>query len=202
MLVLGFALTCLDTRFWFRYEVGDEAAKLSQWFYFKLYLNGRAIVSWGMNTKAKRTGEIMKALFEPGEEWNYEYNSIAYKNMGNEQRSFMFLEQNEKYRPARDGGLIKVEVFRAKGRSRKMPQPTDYKGQEEYGIGYASPVPLGHACFISSQANTSQECRVWAYKIILRTPDTTTGDSWTRRIGHMLSSTFIIAAGKAWSLFN
>jgi hypothetical protein len=76
----------------------------------------------------------MKGLFEPSEYWNYEHNGVMYKNMGLEQRSFFFGFGDVARSAATDGGLIEVVVFRARGRKRKMPNPADFKSQEDYGI--------------------------------------------------------------------
>jgi hypothetical protein len=54
--------------------------------------------------------------------------------MGTEMRPFFFANDEQVRSAANDGGLIEVLVFRAKGRKRKMPEPTDFKNQEKYGI--------------------------------------------------------------------
>jgi hypothetical protein len=132
--------TCADfnfagARFWLRYSVTEVQPKTTPWYYFKLYVNGRHITSWGTNTEKKRSGQVMRALFDPSERWNYKQDGVVYKNNGTESRSFFFAAEEEGARSAADdGGFIEVHAFRAKGRQRKLPQPVEFKPQEQYGI--------------------------------------------------------------------
>jgi hypothetical protein len=126
----------IGTRFWLRYNIDEFATSFSQWYFFKLFMNGRLITSWGTNSRTNPSGQIMKGLFEPSALWNYEHNGIMYKNMGLEQRAFFFGTevQGDQRSAATDGGLIELRAYRARGRSRMMPKPVDYKNQEGYGI--------------------------------------------------------------------
>jgi hypothetical protein len=76
----------------------------------------------------------MRALFEPSERWNYKDNGIVYKNNGTEVRPFFFGTEEEGCSAANDGGLIKVLVFRARGRKRRFAVPEEFRNQEQYGI--------------------------------------------------------------------
>lgn len=76
----------------------------------------------------------MRGLFEPSDRWNYKSAGIVYKNMGTESRPFIFAQEINAGSAATDGGVIEVRVFRALGRRRKMPEPTDFKSQEPCGI--------------------------------------------------------------------
>jgi len=76
----------------------------------------------------------MKALFDPSERWNYQHAGIVYKNNGTEMRSFFFNNKEEALSAANDGGLIEVLIYRAFGRQRKLPEPVNYRPQDEYGI--------------------------------------------------------------------
>ncbi|RDW83289.1 hypothetical protein BP5796_04780 [Coleophoma crateriformis] len=121
-------------RFWLRYTIlAPQAAACSLW-YFKLFMNGRHVSSWGINTRKQTTGQVMRALFEPSDRWNYRENSILYKNNGTECRPFFFSNEAEDRSAASDGGLIEVQVFRAKGRKRRTAQKDEFKPQEKYGI--------------------------------------------------------------------
>lgn len=99
-------------------------------------MNGRQVTSWGTNARANPTGQIMKGLFDPSEFWYYEHDGVTYKNMGLEERAFFFaFEKHDGQRSAAtDGGLIEVKVYRARGRSRMMPEPVEFKSQDGYGI--------------------------------------------------------------------
>jgi hypothetical protein len=121
-------------RFWLRYSIDKEAAKNSPWYYFKLFMNGRHIASWGTHSQTAPSGQVMRGLFEPSDKWNYKHEGTTYKNMGTEMRPFFFAKEEEVRSAANDGGLIEILVFRAKGRKRKMPEPVNWKPQEQYGI--------------------------------------------------------------------
>ncbi|CAL3972005.1 unnamed protein product [Diplocarpon coronariae] len=122
------------TRFWIRYNIVEAAALHSEWFYFKLFMNGRHITSWGTNANTRPSGQVMRGLFEPSDRWNYKHEGIVFKNMGTEARIFIFGHEDEERSAASDGGLIEIMVFRARGRKRRLPKPTDFKNQEGYGL--------------------------------------------------------------------
>jgi hypothetical protein len=132
--VLANGLT--GTRFWIRYNIEERATTNCQWYFFKLFMNGRQVTSWGTNARTNPSGQIMKGLFDPSELWNYDHNGTMYKNMGLEGRSFVFAFEDKENKPsaAMDGGLIEVKVYRARGRSRMMPTPLEFKSQDGYGI--------------------------------------------------------------------
>ncbi|CZS93168.1 uncharacterized protein RCO7_07817 [Rhynchosporium graminicola] len=122
------------TRFWIRYNIVEAASTHSDWFYFKLFMNGRLITSWGTNAKTKPSGQVMRGLFEPSGRWNYKHDGTVYHNMGTEARPFIFGYEEEDLSAANDGGLIEVMVFRARGRKRRLQKPMEFKDQEAYGI--------------------------------------------------------------------
>lgn len=97
-------------------------------------MNGRHVTSWGTNTKNRPSGQVMRALFEPGIEWDYMEGKTTYKNPGTEYRPFFFSRENEACAAADDGGLIEIRVFRARGRKRRNPQLVQYKDQSVYGV--------------------------------------------------------------------
>jgi len=124
----------VGARFWLRYNIEEAASAKSSFYYFKLFMNGRHITSWGTNAKTRPSGQIMKALFDPSDRWNYQHEGVLYKNNGTETRSFFFNNKAEALSAANDGGLIEVRVYRALGRKRKLPEPLVYKSQDDYGI--------------------------------------------------------------------
>jgi hypothetical protein len=132
----GLANGLTGTRFWIRYNIEEWATTNCQWYFFKLFMNGRQVTSWGTNARTNPSGQIMKGLFDPSELWNYDHNGTMYKNMGLEERSFVFAFEDKDNKPsaAMDGGLIEVKVYRARGRSRMMPTPLEFKSQDGYGI--------------------------------------------------------------------
>jgi hypothetical protein len=122
------------SRFWLRYSIIEPAPPPCKLFYFKLYLNGRHITSWGINPKTTPNGQVMRALFEPSERWNYKDNGIILKNNGTESRPFFFGTEVNRCSAANDGGLIEVLCFRAKDRKRRIARSEEFRGQEKYGI--------------------------------------------------------------------
>jgi hypothetical protein len=114
--------------------VTEAEAPHIPWYYFKLFMNGRHITSWGTNPRTKPSGQVMRALFDPSERWNYKVDGTIYKNNGTETRPFYFGNQVDGLSAANDGGLIEVRVLRAKGRQRKVPNPMEFKPQDQYGI--------------------------------------------------------------------
>ncbi|KAL0467083.1 hypothetical protein QR685DRAFT_75025 [Neurospora intermedia] len=125
-----------------QYNINVPPPPPCKYFFFKLFLNGRAITSWGINPTERQHGNVVKSLWAPGPS----YNGQA----GLECRNFVFLPGQETRSPAEDGGLIEVKVFRAQDRKARAPKVEDFHPQKNYGI--ASP-SIGlmdqpqHACF-------------------------------------------------------
>ncbi|KAF4980826.1 hypothetical protein FZEAL_3256 [Fusarium zealandicum] len=105
--------------------------------YFKIFMNGRNITNCGTNPAVHASGSITRALCEPSDRWHYKEHGMVHKRDGIEARGFYFLPISKKTSVADDGGLIEVQVFRAKGRKRRAPILPKHRNQEPYGI--ASP---------------------------------------------------------------
>jgi hypothetical protein len=97
-------------------------------------MNGRVTISWGIDPVIKTSGSVMRALYEPGDRWHYQDNGVTLKRDGVETRYFHFVPGPEKTSVAEDGGLIEVQVFRAKGKKRRAARLDQYRSQEIYGI--------------------------------------------------------------------
>lgn len=123
-------------QFWLQYNFQESAVEHSRWYYFKLFMNGRHIASWGVDTTKEPNGKVMAGLFDPSSRWNYEYDGEIWKNNGLEKRPFYFANAKgrEDDSVATDGGLIEILCFRAMGRRRKLPEPDTWRDQEAYGI--------------------------------------------------------------------
>jgi len=104
--------------------------------YFKLYLNGRNITSWGINPATTASGTVAKALFEPDHRWQCKDDrGRIFKPDGIEARFFQFLPSADgPGSSAEEGGVIEVQVFRAKGKKRRAPRLGECIGQERFGI--------------------------------------------------------------------
>ncbi|KAJ3530399.1 hypothetical protein NM208_g9347 [Fusarium decemcellulare] len=105
--------------------------------YFKIFMNGRNVANCGINPVSQASGSITRSLCEPSSRWHYKENGIIHKRQGVEVRSFYFFPNSSRTSIADDGGLIEVQVFRARGRRRRAPILTKHRDQESYGI--ASP---------------------------------------------------------------
>lgn len=120
-------------QFWIEYDVEHNSIPPA-FLFFKLYMNGRHITSWGINPRIKTGGQVEKALYEPSERWDHEENGVILKQNGIEARYFHFVAGQQEQSVAEDGGLIEVQVFRAKGRKRRAAKLDQYRHQEQYGI--------------------------------------------------------------------
>ncbi|CAG8983797.1 hypothetical protein HYALB_00006763 [Hymenoscyphus albidus] len=121
-----------DTRWWLKYRIHKEAEH--QLFFFKFFINGREIVSWGHDAAKNPFGQVSRAFFDPSDEFVYEdEDGTIYKECGLELRAFYFVDPRGGSAAA-DGGLIEVRAYRAKGKFRCMQDPPTYKSQRDYGI--------------------------------------------------------------------
>lgn len=123
----------IGAQFWLNYVVERDAFPDGHLF-FKLYMNGRHITSWGINPRIKSNGRVEKALYEPSNRWDREEGGVVFKQEGIEARYFYFVSDQQELSIADEGGLIEVQVFRAKGRKRRATNLDRYRQQDKYGI--------------------------------------------------------------------
>ncbi|KAK7425442.1 hypothetical protein QQZ08_008121 [Neonectria magnoliae] len=100
--------------------------------YFKIFLNGRNVTSWGINPVVQASGSVTRTLFEPDDRWHYKEDGVVHRREGIEARYLFFLPPSSNTSVADDGGLIEVQVFRSKGRKRRAPVLGQHRGQESY----------------------------------------------------------------------
>ena len=124
----------LGEQFWLRYAV-TQVPPPSKYLYFKAFMNGHQITSWGINTCRQPQGNLSRALYKPGRRWRDMYGDIDTSFVGIEARHFNFLPGLDKLSAAEDGGMIEVQVYRANGQRRIAPELDEYHSQERYGIG-------------------------------------------------------------------
>jgi len=123
-------------RFFLKYTI-EPPHPDGQLFYFKFFMNGHHISSWGVNPRTNPRGQVLRGLFEPNGIWSVSENSQTFiRQSGIECRPFLFTSDIGSTSAAGDGGLIEVRIFRAKGRKRRAPSLESYRPQEEYGIKY------------------------------------------------------------------
>lgn len=94
--------------------------------FFKLFINGRRIVSWGIEPVLGKQSKVVRSIWAPGPQ----YGGMA----GLEERNFVFLPGQENKSAAEDGGLIEIQVFRARARKARAPNLEEYRRSQAYGI--------------------------------------------------------------------
>lgn len=123
----------LGSQFCINYVV-ERVPSTASHLFFKLYINGRHMTSWGIDPKIRSMGCVEKALYEPCHRWNQQENGVVFKQEGIEARYFYFVSDQQQLSVADDGGLIEVHVFRAKGRKRRAAKLDQYRQLDKYGI--------------------------------------------------------------------
>ncbi|RYO93619.1 hypothetical protein DL766_010542 [Monosporascus sp. MC13-8B] len=123
-------------QFWLRYAI-TQWPPPSKYIYFKIFMNGHQVSSWGINTTHNVTGSLSRALYKPGDRWKDKYGDIDTSQVGIEARYFNFMLGQDKKSAAEDGGTVEVHVYRANARRPIAPKLDEYRSQERYGI--ASP---------------------------------------------------------------
>ncbi|KAL7930553.1 hypothetical protein V8C35DRAFT_330376 [Trichoderma chlorosporum] len=120
------------SQFWVQYSI-HRHPEPPCYLFFKLLMNGRNIASCGIKP-GTASGTITRALFEPSDRWHLKQDGVLLKRSGIESRSFCFSPGPDAIAAADDGGLIEVQVFRAKSRRRSTPRLAMHRDQEQYGI--------------------------------------------------------------------
>lgn len=120
------------SQFWVQYSI-HRHPEPPCYLFFKLLINGRNITNCGIKPGTE-SGTITRALFEPSDRWHLKQDGMLLKRSGIESRSFCFCPGPDATAAADDGGLIEIQVFRAKSRRRSTPQLAPHRDQEQYGI--------------------------------------------------------------------
>ncbi|AEO56298.1 hypothetical protein MYCTH_2057586 [Thermothelomyces thermophilus ATCC 42464] len=97
-----------------------------KYVFFRLYMNGRPIAAWGIDPVVRLKGKVTKSLWVPSE--------LYHGQVGFEGRNFVFLPGQEHKSVAEDGGLIEIQVFRARERRARAPRLEEFRHRESYGI--------------------------------------------------------------------
>ncbi|KAI9751329.1 MAG: hypothetical protein M4579_006112 [Chaenotheca gracillima] len=114
------------SRFWVKYSIAPPTPP-GMHYYFKLFMNGRHIISWGTSEKENFLGKTMFALFDAGEDW--------LGIPGVEKRMLHFSGQDTSEDPI--SSVLEVKVFRSKGRKRLPPAPEEIAHSVAEGKGPA-----------------------------------------------------------------
>ncbi|KAI1336163.1 hypothetical protein F5Y15DRAFT_214193 [Xylariaceae sp. FL0016] len=125
-------------QFWLHYSV-NQYPPPSRCIFFKLFVNGGHVVSWGIDATHCSSGSVTKALYEPHGRRKGRIDAFDPNIEADiEWRSFYFMLGLDKKSAAQDGGLIEVQVFRCKSRKRVATKLDRYREPKEYGITYLS----------------------------------------------------------------
>ncbi|KAF5670205.1 hypothetical protein FDENT_11367 [Fusarium denticulatum] len=157
------------SRFGIHYAL-SETSQLPRYLYFKIFMNGRNVTNCGVGVLDGASGSITRSLCEPSERWKYKEDGVLRIRDGIEARCFSFLPHAHQS-VAEDGGLIEVQVFRAKGRIRRLPILESHRGQESYGIGSPSGGLLDspdEACFYDWILMDSKESPFVSFRFLYR----------------------------------
>ncbi|KAH6845552.1 hypothetical protein B0I37DRAFT_434770 [Chaetomium sp. MPI-CAGE-AT-0009] len=111
-----------------------------KYIFFRLYMNARPIAAWGIDPAVRPKGKVVKSLWSPCR--------LYTDRIGFEGRNFVFLPGQEYKSVAEDGGLIEIQVFRAKARRARAPKLEEFRFQENYGIALV--LSLLNSMFVSS----------------------------------------------------
>ncbi|KAK3945137.1 hypothetical protein QBC46DRAFT_303903 [Diplogelasinospora grovesii] len=118
------------TPFSVKYAITQLPPPPCKLFFFRLLMNGRDVASWGIDLEDQRRGKIAKTLWAPCSQYD--------GRVGLEQRSFVFLAGQERKSVAEDGGLIQIQVFRARERYSRAPCLEEFRNHNNYGIAIPS----------------------------------------------------------------
>ena len=89
----------------------DEANEEVKYYYFKAFVGGRCVLSWGVGEKDGWRGKVSFGIFDGGAD--FEGNNIV------ERRAFFF---PRKHKGCEDvhGGKFDIRVYRSKARKREQ----------------------------------------------------------------------------------
>jgi len=119
-------LTISGSPFAIDYSINTAPPAPCEYVFFRLYMNGRPIAAWGVDPVVRPNGKIVKSLWAP--------SALYADQVGLEGRNFVFLPGQEHKSVAEEGGLIEIQVFRARERRARTPRLEEFRYQENYGI--------------------------------------------------------------------
>lgn len=108
------------SQFWLSYSISAPHPPKAL-YYFKLFINGACVVSWGCGEKNGFKGKTMYGLFDSGERWMGE--------PGIDARAFSFASEPSTEHPTSNtlGQVMEVKVYRSRGRKRIRPELEDFR---------------------------------------------------------------------------
>lgn len=108
------------SQFWLSYSISAPHPPKAL-YYFKFFINGACVVSWGCGEENGFKGKTMYGLFDSGERWMGE--------PGIDARAFSFASKATSYRSTNNtlGQVLEVRVYRSRGRKRIRPELEDFQ---------------------------------------------------------------------------
>lgn len=119
-LVSVYIPTYPSSQFWISYSIAPPHPPKAL-YYFKLFLYGSCVVSWGCSEEDGYKGRTMFALFDSGE--TYKGHALL------ERRALSFGPES-----AADANFMEIKVYRSKGRKRTRPQVLDLQEMSSSGV--------------------------------------------------------------------
>lgn len=120
-LVSVFIPTYSGSQFWISYSIAPPNPPKAL-YYFKLFLNGTCIVSWGCGKEDEYKGKTMFGL--------YKSEAKREGESGIQKRILCFREGHE----GSDDDILEIKVYRCRGRRPRSPILESYGGKK-VGIG-------------------------------------------------------------------
>lgn len=108
------------SQFWFSYSISAPHPPKAL-YYFKLFINGASVVSWGCGERNGFKGSTMYGLFDSGDRWM----SMPYVAA----RAFTFATDATTQQAMSNtlGQAMEIKVYRARGRKRVKPDLEDFR---------------------------------------------------------------------------
>lgn len=141
-LVSVYIPTYPSSQFWISYSIAPPHPPKAL-YYFKLFLHGSCVVSWGCSKEDGYKGRTMFALFGSGE--------IHKGHALLERRALSFGSET-----AADANFMEIKVYRSKGRKMTRPQVLDF--EELSGSGVKNNIPPGDKNGIQSVDYSERFC--------------------------------------------
>ena len=114
------------SQFWLSYSISPpNPPKLL--YYFKLYINGKHIVSWGCGEEESYKGKTMFGLYDSSQ------GNGALKQSLFERRVLCFRPETRSVQsevPENPSDFMEIKVFRSKGRMRVKPELHEYQSSQ------------------------------------------------------------------------
>ena len=114
-LVSVYIPTYPSSQFWISYSISAPRPPKAL-YYFKLFLNGASIVSWGCGEEDDYKGKTMFGIFDAGR------NEKGVKKFEKRVLSFSAGSELERLNRTTHGDVMELKVYRSKGRKRVKPE--------------------------------------------------------------------------------